>query len=99
EHDMTADEFAEVTDAAAEQHRHQTHADLVDQPEIHRLLSDVSAGDGHELVTRHVPRGGDRFADAACERSSGKAVGSIVRRRSVGDHDYRGTCGVVIAPA
>ena len=51
EHDVAAGELAEVADAGAKQHRYLADAELVDEAEVERLLDDVSAGDGDELVT------------------------------------------------
>ena len=42
EHDVAADELAEVADAGAEQHRHLADAELVDEAEVERLLDDVA---------------------------------------------------------
>src|SRR5919108_4117012 len=49
EHDVSADELAEVADAGTEQHWHLADAELVDEAEVQRLLDDVGAGDRDEF--------------------------------------------------
>jgi hypothetical protein len=44
EHDVAADEFAEIADAGTEQHWHLADAKLVDEAEVQRLLDDVGIG-------------------------------------------------------
>ena len=67
EHDVAADELAEVADAGAEQHRHLADAELVDEAEVERLLDDVGAGDRDELVAGELLCRRDRLLDAARE--------------------------------
>ena len=67
EHDVAADEFAEVADAGAEQHRHLADAELVDEAEVERLLDNVGAGDRDELVAGELLCRRDRLFDAARE--------------------------------
>src|SRR4051794_41202774 len=67
EHDVAADELAEVADSGAEQHRHLADADLVDEAEVERLLDDVGTGDRDELVAGELFGRRDRLLDAAGE--------------------------------
>ena len=52
---MATDEFAEIPDAGAEQHRHLADAQLVDKAKVEGLLDDVGTGDGGELVVGELP--------------------------------------------
>src|SRR5215471_388192 len=70
EHDVAADELAEVADAGTEQHWHLADAELVDEAEVQRLLDDVGTGDRDELVAGDLPRRRDRFLDAGGEGRS-----------------------------
>src|SRR5205814_10464343 len=99
EHDVPADELAEVADACTEQHWHLADADLVDEAEVQRLLDDVGAGDGDELVTGDLLRRRDRLLDAAGEGRSREPLGRVFRWRTVGHDDHWGAGGVVVAPA
>ena len=49
EHDVAADERAEIADAGTEQHRHLADAELVDEAAVQGLLDDVGAGDRDKL--------------------------------------------------
>src|SRR5436305_3865252 len=84
EHDVAADELAEVADAGTEQHWHLADAELVDEAEVQRLLDDVGTGDRDELVAGDVLRRRDRILDAAGEGRSREALGGVLRRRTVG---------------
>src|SRR2546430_1802785 len=50
EHDVAADELAEIADAGTKQHWHLADAELVDEADLQRLLDDVGTGDRDELV-------------------------------------------------
>src|SRR4051812_33412979 len=67
EHDVAADELAEVADACTEQHWHLADAQLVDEAEVERLLDDVGAGDRDEPLAGDALRRCDRLFDAAGE--------------------------------
>ena len=79
EHDVSADELAEVGDAGTEQHRHLADAELVDEAEVQRLLDDVGAGDRDELVAGDLLRRRDRLLDAAGEGRSREPLGGVWR--------------------
>src|SRR5256714_394555 len=99
EHDVSADELAEVADARAKQHRHLADAELVDEAEVQRLLDDFGAGDRDELVAGDFLRRRDRLLDAAGEGRPGEPLSGVFRWRTVGHDDHWGTRGVVVAPA
>ena len=99
EHDVAADELAEVADAGAEQHRHLADAELVDEAEVERLLDDVGAGDRDELVAGDLLRRRDRLLDAAGEGRPREPLRGVLGRRPVGHDDHRRAGGVVVAPA
>src|SRR5205814_6225782 len=99
EHDVAADELAEVADAGTEQHWHLADAELVDEAEVQRLLDDVGTGDRDELVAGDLLRRRDRLLDAAGERRSREPPRGVFRRRTVGHDDHWGAGGVVVAPA
>src|SRR5436305_9423271 len=80
EHDMAADEVAEVPDAGTEQHRHLADAELVDEAEIQRLLDDVGAGDRDEFVASDLLRRRDRVLDAAGEGRARETPRGVFRR-------------------
>src|SRR5205814_9437098 len=99
EHDVPADELAEVADAGTEQHWHLADADLVDECEVQRLLDDVGTGDRDELVAGDLLRRRDRLLDTAGEGRSREPLRRVFRRRTVGHDDHWGAGGVVVAPA
>src|SRR3954471_21665160 len=81
EHDVAADELAEVADAGAEQHWHLADAELVDQAEVERLLDDVGAGDRDELVAGELLGRRDPLLNAAGEGRPREPLRRAVGRR------------------
>src|SRR5581483_10110122 len=99
EHDVAADELAEVADAAPEQHGHLADAELVDEAEVQRLLDDVGARDRDELVARDLLHGRDRLLDTAREGRSREPLRGVFGRWTVGHHHHRRPGRMVVAPA
>src|SRR3954452_22709899 len=99
EDDVAADELAEVADAGAEQHRHLADAQLVDEAEVERLLDDVGAGDGDELLACDLLGRGDGLLDAGGEGRPREPLRGVDGGRPMGHDHHRCTGGVIVAPA